>query len=75
LPHLLAFPLKPHPIGRIALGDGRHWLVLAFVLNIQRFALDRIFASKMDWLAVTCASLPSGPGLYPKTDGFEYGPC
>jgi hypothetical protein len=30
LPHLLAMVLEPHPIGRIALIDGRHWLVLAF---------------------------------------------
>jgi hypothetical protein len=52
-PDLFPLPLETNPIGQIALIDGRHWLLLASVLDDHRLARNRIFASKMNLLDST----------------------
>lgn len=37
-PDLFPLPLEADPIGQIALIDGRHWLLLASVLDVVRLA-------------------------------------
>lgn len=68
MPHLLAVMLETHPIGRIALEDGRHRPVLAYVLDDQRLAQNQIFARKMNCLVTidrrampTCAPARPAP--------------
>ena len=47
-PDLLPLPQEPLPIGRIALVDGRHQVVLPSVLSFQRFsARNPVFARNM----------------------------